>query len=166
MSGSKPGKRISVSPSEVHKTLENSMLVDWPDAFEIPISVSNGTVVTETCAPTDIQLSDSSVLENLEEGTVIGKFSSIDPDSDDFHTYSLVGESIAYPDNSAFIIQDATLKSTIDFDFEHKSSYTIKVRSTDIGGQYFEKEFTITILNDSSDDFVNTFLPLILYPGN
>jgi len=42
MSGSKPGKRISVSPSEVHKTLENSMLVDgFP--FVLDLEKSHGS---------------------------------------------------------------------------------------------------------------------------
>jgi len=36
------------------------------------------------------------------------------------------------------------------FDYETKSSYSIRVRTTDSGGLYFEKQFTITI-NDVTE---------------
>ena len=104
----------------------------------------NVTNVNE--APTNINLSSSSISENVPTGTTIGILSTTDPDSGDTFTYQLY-DSITYPDNTSFIIDGTTLKSSVIFDFETKSSYTIRVRSTDAGGLTFDKTLTITITN-------------------
>ena len=129
---------------------ENSMLVDWPDAFEIPYTVSNGSVTTQSCAPTDIETSKVEVPENEPVGTVVGQFASVDPDSGDSFTYSLVGNA-AYPDNLSFYFEGDNLKANESFNFEVKSTYTINVRSTDLGGRSLDKSFTVTVtdVNDA-----------------
>jgi YVTN family beta-propeller protein len=108
----------------------------------IPITVQNS-------APTDIALSNSSADENKPSGTTVGTFSTTDPDPGDAFTYSLVSGA-GSTDNSSFQIVGSTLETNATFDFETKSSYSIRVRSTDAGGQSFEKQFTITI-NDVND---------------
>jgi gliding motility-associated-like protein len=50
-------------------------------------------------------------------------------------------------DNASFSISAGVLKTTASFDFETKSSYSIRVRSTDVGGLFFEKTFTIAVNN-------------------
>ncbi|MFN9911152.1 MAG: cadherin repeat domain-containing protein, partial [Pirellulaceae bacterium] len=50
-------------------------------------------------------------------------------------------------DNAAFNISGGTLRTTDSLDFETKSSYSIRVRSTDQGSLFTEKTFTITIIN-------------------
>src|SRR5262249_19846165 len=45
--------------------------------------------------PTDIALSNSSVAENMPVGSIVGTFSTADPDSGESHTYSLVGGDTA-----------------------------------------------------------------------
>ncbi len=103
------------------------------------ITVSN---VNET--PTDISLSNSSVAENQPIGASISTLSTTDPDTGDTHTYSLaVGAGDV--DNGAFSIEDNTLKTAMAFNYEAKNSYSIRVRATDNGGLYFEKQFTIAI---------------------
>jgi hypothetical protein len=87
-------------------------------------------VTNQNEAPTNINLSSSSISENVPTGTTIGTLSSTDPDSGDTFTYQLY-DSITYPDNTSFIIDGTTLKSSAIFDFETKSSYSIRVRSTD-----------------------------------
>jgi uncharacterized repeat protein (TIGR01451 family) len=102
------------------------------------------TINTEVnAAPTDIALSNSSVAENQASGTTVGAFSTTDSDTGDTHTYSLV-DTATYPDNTFFII-GSTLRTTAVFDHFTKSSYTIRVRTTDTGGLFFEKEFTISV---------------------
>ncbi len=96
-------------------------------------------------APTNIGLSSLSIEENVATGTTIGTFSTTDPDGGTF-TYSLV-DLANYPDNSSFSISGITLKSAAVFNFETKSSYTIRVRSTDSGGLTFDKTLTISITN-------------------
>ena len=100
------------------------------------------TNVNET--PTNLELSSSSISENVPVGTTIGTLSSTDPDSGDTFTYSLV-DGGSYPDNSSFTIDGSSLKSAVIFNFENKSSYSIRVRTTDVGGLTFNKTLTITI---------------------
>src|SRR5207253_11233962 len=50
-------------------------------------------------------------------------------------------------DNASFNVSGSNLRTTAAFDFETKSSYSIKVRSTDAGALFFEKTLTITITN-------------------
>ncbi|MDQ3704975.1 MAG: cadherin repeat domain-containing protein [Chloroflexota bacterium] len=97
-------------------------------------------------APTNISLSNSSVAENQAAGTTVGTFSTTDPDSIDSHTYSLVSGAGA-DDNASFQVTGSTLKTTASFDFEAKSSYSIRVKTDDGNGSSFEKAFTISVTN-------------------
>ena len=97
-------------------------------------------------APTGIALSNASVAENQSVGTTVGTLSATDPDLGDAHTFSLVS-GVGDTDNASFQTDGSTLKTNAVFDFEAKSSYSIRVRATDTGNLSFEKEFTITITN-------------------
>jgi len=97
-------------------------------------------------APTDLGLSASSVNENVAANTVVGTFSSVDQDSGNTFTYSLVnGEGDV--DNSAFSIDGIQLRINASPNFESKSSFSIRVRSTDQSGAFVEKVLPITINN-------------------
>ena len=134
---------------------DNSLLVDWPDAFEIPFTAVDGSVSTQSCAPTDIEISKAEVPENEPVGTVVGQFASVDPDSGDSFTYSLVANG-SYPDNLSFYFEGNVLKTNQSFNYEVKALYTIYVRSTDLGGSTFDKAFTVAI-TDVND-------PPVAYP--
>ena len=97
-------------------------------------------------APTDIGLSASSIPENQAVGTTVGTLSTIDVDTGDTHTYTLVAGT-GSTDNGSFTITGASLQTNAVFNFEAKSSYSIRVRSTDGGGLTFEKVFTISVTN-------------------
>ncbi|MEA2183555.1 MAG: hypothetical protein QOF69_2740, partial [Solirubrobacteraceae bacterium] len=101
-------------------------------------------------APTDIALTNTSVDENQPSGTTVGTLSSIDPDAGDSHTYSLVAGT-GSADNGSFQINGTSLESNASFNYEAKSSYSIRVRSDDGHGGTFEKQFTISVadLNDA-----------------
>jgi hypothetical protein len=95
-------------------------------------------------APTALSLSANSVNENVAANTVIGTFTSTDPDTGDSFTYSLVsgtGDS----DNSAFTIDGDQLKINAAPDYETKSSYGIRVKTTDAGGESYEETLNISI---------------------
>lgn len=96
-------------------------------------------------APTDISLSGSTVAENAPINTVIGAFSTTDPDPTSTFTYSLVSGA-GSDDNASFAIMGSVLHTSVTFNIATKSSYSIRVRSTDQGGLWFEKQFTITII--------------------
>ena len=98
-------------------------------------------------APTDIALSPGSVAENELAGTSVGTFSTTDPDTGDTFTYTFVSGT-GDADNASFTIDaGGNLKTAASFDFETKSSYSIRVLSTDAGGLSVEKVFTISVTN-------------------
>lgn len=91
----------------------------------------------------DINLSASTVQENQPVNTVVGTLSNtggtVAP-----HTYTLVAGT-GDTDNASFNINGNQLRTSEVFDFETKSSYSIRVRSTDAFGLELEKVFTVTV---------------------
>jgi ELWxxDGT repeat protein len=111
----------------------------------------NGTIGGELWrwineAPTDVALSASSLPENAGANATVGSLSTTDPDAGNTFTYTLVSGT-GDVDNSAFNVSGSTLRATSSFDLETKSSYTIRVRSTDQGGLSTDQTFTITVTN-------------------
>ena len=106
--------------------------------------------VVVNVAPTDISLSASSINENNAVNAVVGTLSSTDADAGDTHTYTLVSGS-GSTDNASFTIAANQLKATPVFDFETKTSYSVRIKTTDAGGLTYEKALTITI-NDLDED--------------
>ena len=101
---------------------------------------ANPLSVGVNATPTAVALSHDGVAENQPVGTLVGTFSTTDPDAGDTFTYALVGG-----DATAFTIDGNQLKAAAGFNFEAKSSYSIRVRSTDAGGLWTEKEFTVSV---------------------
>jgi surface protein len=102
-------------------------------------------------APTDIALSNQSIDENVSAPGDIGNLSTTDPDPGDTHTYSISCSSAGADDGSFIISSGNQLKLNVAADYETKNSYQVCVRSTDQGGKFLDKNFTITI-NDLPDD--------------
>ncbi len=101
-------------------------------------------------APTDLALSATTVNENVAPNTVIGTFSTTDPDTGNNFTYSLIAGT-GDTDNTAFSIVGNQLQINNSPDFETKNSYSIRVKTTDQGGLSFEKTLTITV-NDVNEN--------------
>jgi hypothetical protein len=97
-------------------------------------------------APTGLSLSANTIAENSSSGTVIGTLSTTDPDVGNTFTYSLVAGT-GSTDNASFTIVGNQVQSSAVFDFEAKSSYAIRVRTTDQGNLSFEQTFTINVTN-------------------
>ncbi|MDA1338153.1 MAG: cadherin domain-containing protein [bacterium] len=97
-------------------------------------------------APTDIALSTNSIDENQLIGTTIGTLSTTDPNVGDTFTYTITDGV----DSASFTLTGNTLKSDAVFDYETKNTYYVIVRSTDQGGLFTEKTFTISI-NDINE---------------
>ncbi len=100
-------------------------------------------------SPTGLQLSTTSLAENLPVGTVIGDFTTTDANVSDSFTYELVAGT-GDDDNPRFSIVGTQLFTTEVFNYEVVSSYTIRVRTTDRGGESFERSFTISV-TDAND---------------
>ena len=109
----------------------------WNNTGYVP-----GQLLTVTTAPpTDISLSSTSIEENQPFGTTVGVFTTTDPDGG-AHTYSIVDG-----DSNVFTIQGNVLRTAAAFDYESRSGYSIRVRSTDPDGLYAERGFTISVVN-------------------
>ncbi len=106
--------------------------------FEAALTI---TVTNVNEAPTDIALSASSFLSNDASGTTIGTLSSTDVDAGDTFTYTLV-TGTGSTNNTSFSIVGAALK--VGAAPVAAGSYSVRVRSTDAGGLYYEKAFTVT----------------------
>jgi hypothetical protein len=96
--------------------------------------------------PSNIEISNNTIEENQPTASLIGDLIAEDPDINDTHTFELVaGEGDT--DNSSFSIIGNELSSAISFDYETKSSYSVRIRATDNQGGTFEKIFTINIID-------------------
>ena len=114
----------------------------------VAVNVSN---VNED--PTDIALSSNTIAENSDANAIVGTLSTTDIDAGDTFTYTLV-TGTGDTDNTAFNIDGSSLRATDSFDFEAKSNYSVRVRSTDAGGAFIEKVFTVNVsdVNDIPSD--------------
>ena len=114
------------------------------------IFVDYTVTISEAFAkPSDIQMSDSVMNENLPLNAVIAEFTTLDLD-DKTHVYSLVsGEGDT--DNAKFKISENKLLTRSKFDYELAAAYDFRVKSSDDEGNTIEKDFTFT-LNDLNDN--------------
>ncbi|MBJ7358040.1 Ig-like domain-containing protein [Nocardioides sp.] len=105
--------------------------------------------VAQNDPPTDITLVPSSVSENEPPGSDVGNLTAVDPDAGDSHVFSLV-PGAGSADNASFRVDGDSLESAIGFDFETRSSYSVRLRATDEAGEVTEKAFTVTV-TDAND---------------
>jgi Domain of unknown function (DUF4114) len=116
-------------------------------------NITQNITYTRVPAPADVVLSPSKIDENIGTGTFIGSFSTIDQDVNNTFTYSLVSGT-GDGDNAAFTIDGNNLKIKNSPDFEAKSTYNIRVKTTDSDGLSLEKPLTIAVndLNEPPTD--------------
>ena len=154
---------VTFAPGESAKTITVSPILDSivdPDEtviltltapagcdYNIAWGPASGAVtISNVNPPTDIALSSASIPENQPSGTPVGTLSTTDADTGDAFTYSLVSGT-GSTDNAGFSISGNQLLTATSFDYEAKSSYSIRVRTTDQSGLWFEKVFTISVTN-------------------
>ncbi len=103
-----------------------------------PTPTPTPTVTNST--PTNIILSNDTINENNEINLVIGTLSTSDTFGDT-HTYT-INQTL---DWSSFNIFGNSLRASQSFNYETKSTYNVSIRSTDQGGLFYDKTFTIYI---------------------
>ena len=113
-------------------------------AEEVAVDNLRLVEVPVASAPTDIALSASALNENVVANTAVGALSSTDPDAGNTFTYTLVAGT-GDTDNAAFNISGSSLRISAMPDFEAKSSYSVRIRTTDQGGLTYDEAFTITV---------------------
>ncbi len=121
------------------------------------------TVTDLNEAPTTIQLTPSSLAENLPSGSLVGSLSAADPDGGQTHTFTLVdlGAGCSGTDNASFSIADSQVYSAHSFDYESQNSYSICVRAEDSGSPSLKREqaFTIAVTNLNEKPDLDHLLP-------
>jgi hypothetical protein len=133
-----PDRTISITVTDHNGVVNSPLVVGVNHAF--------------TAAPTDVTLSLDHVAENTSTTSAldVGTLASVDANSGDTHSYSIVGGA------DAALFQIDTTGTKLQFkagtalDYETKSSYAVTVRSTDSGALSFDKALTVT-LDDAND---------------
>ena len=150
---------LSYTPT-THFNGSDSLVVQVSDESLTDTLTVNFTISESNDAPTGISLSNSSIEEEQSTGIEVGIFSTVDVDLNSVHSYSLVSGN-GSTDNSSFSLDsNGTLKTGLVFDFETKSTYSIRLRTSDQGGLSFEKVFTITI-TDKTEKTTETVVLLL-----
>ncbi len=108
--------------------------------------------------PTDLTLSKDSVTESQAIGTLVGTFTTTDPDPDDQHEYTLIsGEGST--DNASFKITGDRLLTAAVLDYETKDALSVRVQTSDGQGGVFAKAFTIRV-SDTTENNAPTDIAL------
>ncbi len=106
-------------------------------------SLSAGAIAAMADSPpTNISLSNTSVPEN-EPGAIVGSLTTADPGEDNF-AYLLRNDPTGMFEIAG---SNLKLKAGQSFDYETTPNAVVTIRSIDSGGLYFDKTFTISIVN-------------------
>jgi gliding motility-associated-like protein len=95
-------------------------------------------------APTDILLDTTFVLEDNNSNFTVTKIKTLDPDSNDIHTYTLVSGT-GSDDNDEFSINGDDLIILNKTNYDVKNVYHIRLQTKDAGGLSFQKTFDIQV---------------------
>lgn len=100
--------------------------------------------VNET--PTAIAFTAATLAENAGANAVAGSFATTDPDAGNTFTYTMAAGA-GDTDNALFNTNGNSLRATASLDFENRSSYSVRIRSTDQGGLGVERSIVIALTN-------------------
>lgn len=103
-------------------------------------------------APTDISLSATSIQENNSINAEIATITGTDPNAGDALSFSIPSGLGDDKFNVSQVSGAWKLRASVAFDYETATSHTVTIRTTDAGGLTYDKQFTITVLNSTSDD--------------
>jgi hypothetical protein len=151
---------INSATGEITLTAAGSSIIDYetgPTVYTLGVKASDGykdspeTTFTVSVSdvnenPTNLNLSNNTVAENSPLNTLIGNFTTTDPDTGNTFTYSLV-TGTGSTDNSLFTIDGNQLKVNGLLDYETQNNYSIRVKTTDQGGLSYEKQLTVSVTN-------------------
>lgn len=117
-------------------------------------------------SPTGLSISTTDIAEDADQGSVVGSFTTVDEDTDDSHTYTLVTIDGDDFDNGSFSIVGNDLVTETELDYETKSEYFIYVKTTDQGSLSFQKPLVINITDVEEVGFSEWGSEgLVMYPN-
>ncbi|WP_414561668.1 MULTISPECIES: FG-GAP-like repeat-containing protein [unclassified Anabaena] len=129
-------KPTSVVVADFNHDGKSDLVVTNSDADTVSLLLRNS-------APLDVVFTNTTV---DDDDTVVGIFKTFDLTKNEKHVYSLV-VGAGDTDNDIFIIEEnkLKLKSTAT-----KSTYNVRIRTTDSSGLFFDKDLTVNVNNFNS----------------
>lgn len=106
------------------------------------------SITVDTASPSAIALSSNTLSNSASANTAVGTLSSTDATVGDTFTYSLVAGA-GSTDNASFSISGNSLVATNPSALS-AGSYSVRVRTTDVAGNYFERTFSITVTSNQA----------------
>jgi len=116
------------------------------DYLTARVSLPSSEFGNQAVVRSDFKLTHAKILENAGANAAVGAFLALAPSVQSDFTYSLVA-GVGGNDNSSFNVLGNVLRANSSFDFETKSSYSIRVRSTDSLGYFTERVFSISVID-------------------
>ena len=101
-------------------------------------------IIATNAIPTDVSLSNAFISENRSPASLVGVFSTTDPNAGDSFTYTLVNGA-GDTGNGLFTILGNELRTNSALNYEQQTSHSIRVRTVDSGGLAFEKPLIINV---------------------
>ncbi len=142
---------LSLTPGGTYYLRLRAQLDTWTS----PTSAVFAVTVNST--PTNIALSAGSVNQTAGTNATVGTLTATDPDAGDTFTYTLVSGT-GDTNNASFNISGATLRANNPLPML-AGNYYVRVRATDAGGLYYEKAFTITVVDSIPPEVVRVDVP-------
>jgi hypothetical protein len=147
--------------------LETATILDYEtqNSFSIRIKTDDGNggileqiftilATDNNDVPSQLNMTDTAIVENVHVGEFVTLLSTIDQDISDVHSYSFVS-GFGDTDNNDFFVTVDSLFSNVEFDFEAKNSYSIRLQTDDGNGGTLQKAFLINVI-DITQEPVNT----------
>jgi hypothetical protein len=105
-----------------------------------------------------LALSNNRLTEGNAANATVGTLSVANADSGATYTFTLVS-GVGSADNGSFTLTGSALKITPVTVFASKSSYDLRVRATDGGGQSVEQAFTVSVMTNTANVAPSFVLP-------
>lgn len=121
----------------------------------VQFMVVNGLEITATtppASPTEVSLSTTTISLTAVEGTPVATLATTDPTPGDTFTYSLVDGPGSDSNNDFSVTGDRLVIERQLAEAETGNTLAIRIRSTDAAGNWIEKPFLLTIINDADND--------------
>lgn len=124
--------------------------------FTFIITITNCASDTEEVevqgndSPTNITLSENTILAKEPLFTVVGVFETSDLNAEDKHSYKFV-EGPGDEDNGKFTLVGDTLKTNVIFEYGVKASYWVRIETNDGHGGTFEKLFGLFVKKNTKN---------------
>lgn len=144
--------------NQIPQVFEDRLLVPGRrgPAIENVVFVYSVTNAEVNLPPTDIELSNDSVAENVSNATIVGALSATDPTPGDTLTFNLVSSAGGRfgIDGTNLVVANGSL-----LNFEAFTSHSITVRVTDSVGNTYDEAFTINVTDVNEAATVITLSP-------